>query len=91
MLWVGMTVLTYLGLISALICFFKKRVPQYFIMLSKGAIPLTILWIGFQMFRIIFVDPKLPNIKSGAPIALGMLFLGLLSWVYLLWRPDKKA
>jgi hypothetical protein len=87
----GMIFLTYGGVIAALICLFKKTVPSLLKSLSYGAIPLSILCIAVQIWKIIILGPKQPVVASSPTIFLGTLILGLLSWIYLLRRKDRKA
>ncbi len=78
------------GLFAAFVCLFKKRVPSFLKTLSYGAIPLSIPCIAMQIWTII-TDPEQRSIASGSPIFLGIFVLGLLSWIYLLRREDRKV
>jgi len=89
-LW-GMIFLAYVGVFAALICLFKKTVPSFIKNLSYGAIPLSIPCIAVQVWKITILDPKQPDVATSSTIFLGTLVLGLLSWIYLLRRKDRKA
>jgi hypothetical protein len=86
----GAVILLLVGLIAALVCLFKKTVPPFLKRLSKGAIPLIILCIAVQAWKILS-EPKQRDMESGSLVWITVSILGLLSWIYLIQRKGRHT